>query len=236
MTTQFWSNDPTILLNKEHILELWPTENMNYEQKLNAISRMILLITILGYMSTSSTKILWIGLVTLIGIFILWKQGPTSMKSKITKETLNEGFANIMVNNKPTTLDSVLNTEFREGTKKNPFSNVLLTQIGDSPDRKAAPPAFNIDVSEDITKNVKKAIQMLNPEIKDTNKQLFGDMYQEMELDNFQRQLVSTANTRVTNDSISFANFLYGDMPSSKGTDFASNVQREKDSYRHILM
>ena len=71
MTTQFWSNDPTVLFNKESIFELWPTTDMCYEQKLNAITRLIVLITILGYISTMSTRILVIGFLTLAVIFVL---------------------------------------------------------------------------------------------------------------------------------------------------------------------
>ena len=47
MTIQFWSNEPTVLFNKDFIFELWPTTDMCYEQKLNAITRLIILITIL---------------------------------------------------------------------------------------------------------------------------------------------------------------------------------------------
>jgi hypothetical protein len=66
---------------------------------------------------------------------------------------------------------------FKEGTKKNPFSNVLLTQITDEPNRKSAPPSFNVDVDEDITQNVKRSVQMMNPSIKNTNKQLLDFQY-----------------------------------------------------------
>jgi hypothetical protein len=180
MTTQFWSNDPTVLFNKDSIFELWPTTDMCYEQKLNAITRLIVLITILGYISTMSTRILVIGFLTLAVIFVLYKM----RKQKLTKDMMKEGFfveehntpgvfkqkSKVIVN--PVTLDSVLSDEFKEGTKRNPFSNVLLTQINDEPDRKSAPPAFNVDVDEDITKNVKRSVQMMNPGIKNTNKQL----------------------------------------------------------------
>jgi hypothetical protein len=244
MTTQFWSNDPTLLFNKEYIFELWPTTNMCYEQKLNAISRLIILLTILGYILTMSQRVLVIGLLTLVVIFVLFKM----KKQKVTKEMLNEGF-NVKGNEvtgmfdkksdyyvNPQTLDSVLKSEFKEGNKKNPFSNVLLTQIGDEPERKSAPPAFNVDCDEDITKNVKRAVQMMNPGIKNTNKQLYGDLYQEFELDQFSRQLYSTPNTNVQpGDQASFGNFLYGNMPSSKGSDFSSAIQREKDAYRYTL-
>ena len=51
MTTQFWTNEPTILFNKDHMLELWPNSNMIYEQKLNAITRLIILVSIDYYSS-----------------------------------------------------------------------------------------------------------------------------------------------------------------------------------------
>ena len=41
---------------------------------------------------------------------------------------------------------------------------------------------------------------MMNPGIKNTNKQLFGDLYQEQQLDNFSRQLYSTPNTEIENN------------------------------------
>lgn len=244
MTIQFWTNDPTVLFNKEYILELWPTTNMCYEQKLNSITRLVILITILGYISTMSERILLIGGLTLAVIFVLF----TMRKQKITKELLNEGFkihgneVTGMFDKKPAsyvnpvTLDSVLKTEFKEGTKKNPFSNVLLTQINDDPERKSAPPAFNVDVDEDITKNVKRAVQMMNPGIKNTNKQLYGDIFQEFELDQSNRSFFSTANTCVQpGDQASFGQFLYGTMPSAKESTPEGNMQRIADNYRYIL-
>jgi multisubunit Na+/H+ antiporter MnhF subunit len=68
MTIQFWSNDPTVLFNKNYIFELWPTTNMCYEQKLNAITRLIIIITILGYISTMSKRILVVGICAIISI------------------------------------------------------------------------------------------------------------------------------------------------------------------------
>jgi hypothetical protein len=242
MTIPFWSNDPTVLFNKDYIFELWPTNNMLYEEKLNAITRLIIIITILGYIVTFSSRILVVGFFTLVVIFVLF----TMQKKKITKETLNEGFksndnaSSIYVKSQhlvdPVTLESVLKTDFKEGTKKNPFSNVLLTQIMDDPERKSAPPAFNVDVDEDITKNVKRAVQLMNPNIENTNKQLFGDLWEKFNLDQSDRIFYSTANTRIEpGDQSSLGQYLYGAMPSSKESDFGAAVQREKDSYRYTL-
>ena len=245
MTIPFWSNDPSVLLNKDYIFELWPTSSMTYEEKMNAITRLIILITILGYILTMSIRILVIGIITIVIIFALFKM----KKQKVTKEMmLKEGFfvegdkvydleyknPNNRITN-PETLESVLKSDFKEGNKKNPFSNVLLTQINDEPNRKAAPPSFNPDVDVDITKNVKKAVQFMNPGIKNTDKQLYSDLWENFELDNSNRVFFSTANTRVVNDQGAFGKFLYGNMPSAKGSTMEDNIQREKDSYRYTL-
>jgi len=241
MTLQFWSNQPTILFNKDYIFELWPTTDMCYEQKLNAITRLIILLTILGYMLTMKMRILGVGSITIIVIFVLF----TMRKQKITKEMMNEGFkmqedAQAMVQNasyvNPITLDSVLKSEFKEGNRKNPFSNVLLTQINGDPERKAAPPSFNVDVDEDITRNVKKAVQMMNPDIKNTNKQLFGDLFQEYELDQSNRQFFSTANTKICNDQGAFAQYLYNDLKfSAKESTPEGAFARVQDNFRYNL-
>ena len=131
MTIEFWSNNPTVLFNKEYIFELWPTTNMCYEQKLNAVTRLVILITLLGYFMTMSPRVLVIGVLTMAIIFVLFKL----RKQKMTKEILHEGFSSapLVIDNadssylNPVTLDAALKSEFKAGTKKNPFSNVLLS-------------------------------------------------------------------------------------------------------------
>lgn len=243
MTIQFWSNDPTVLFNKDFIFELWPTNNMCYEQKLNSVSRLIILITILGYISTMSIRVLIVGILTLVVIFILFNM----RKKKITKAMIKEGFkvegneiTGMFDNSKqiinPVTLQSVLKTEFKEGNKKNPFSNVLLTQIMDDPDRKSAPPSFNVDVDEDITKNVKRAVQMMNPTITNTNRQLYDSLWDKFELDQSDRLFYSTANTRVEpGDQSAYAHYLYGTMPSGKESNADGAFARVQDNYRYTL-
>jgi hypothetical protein len=243
MSTQFWTNEPTILLNKEYIFDLWPTSNMNYEQKLNAITRLIILITILGYILTSSIRILIAGIVTIIVIFVMYKM----RKHKLTSEIMKEGFklsgneSSGLYEDKtktitnPETLQSALKSEFKMGNKKNPFSNVLLTDIMDNPDKKAAPPSFNPEVDVDITKNIKKSVQFMNPGIKNTNKQLYGELWENFELDQSNRAFFSTANTRVTNDQTAYGNYLYGTMPSAKESTPEGNMQRYADAFRYTL-
>jgi len=248
MSIPFWSNEPTILFNKSYIFELWPTTNMCYEQKLNAITRLIILITILGYILTLSKRILLVGTLTMIIIFILFNMRKQKLTKQMMSEDFNEGFSTnnekmensgkYKVNNTitdPITLETLIKTDFKEGNKKNPFSNVLLTEINDEPNRKAAPPSFNTSIDEDITKNVKRAVQRMNPGIKNTNKQLYGDLWENFNLDQSNRIFFSTANTRVANDQGAFGEFLYGNMPSSKESNEAAAIQRVADSYRYTL-
>lgn len=246
MTIPFWTNEPTILFNKEYIFELWPTNNMIYEQKINAISRLILLISILGFVLTGSIRILLIGTVTLALIFMMY----TMRKAKLSKGMLEnpEGFEvqgnqvtglfdkKMKTITNPVTLESVISSEFKEGNKKNPFSNVLLTDIMDDPDRKSAPPSFNPEVEEKITKDVKKSVQSMNPGIDNTNKQLFGDLWEKFQLDQSNRVFYSTANTRVVNDQGAFAKYLYDDMKySGKESTPEGAFARVQDNYRYTL-
>ena len=91
MTAIFWSNDPTILFNKESMLQLWPTQKMTFEAKLNAISRLIIVISILGFLFTRNFNLLIIGIITLAIIFTLYRLRKQKLVSSLKKEgfTLN---------------------------------------------------------------------------------------------------------------------------------------------------
>ena len=43
---EFWLNNPNILLNKDFISEIFPSKDFSLAQKLNAITRLIILLTI----------------------------------------------------------------------------------------------------------------------------------------------------------------------------------------------
>jgi len=237
MTSTFWINEPSIIFNKDYILQVWPSSKMSYEEKLNAISRLVIIMTILGFILTMNKSILLIGIVTLVAIFAMYKM----RKQKVTKDMLDsskEGFSGIDVKNQqetiinPDTLKSYLKSEFMPVNKKNPLGNVLLTEIMDNPTRKPAPPSFNTEVYEDINVSTKKMVQTLNPGIKNTNKQLYGDLGEQFEFDQSQWSFYSTPNTKIPNDQGAFADYLYGDMPSCRDGNAFACVQ---DNIRYNL-
>ena len=90
MSTSFWINEPSILLKQTEVFELYPSSGMHFEKKLNAITRLIILLTILGYLVTQKTKFLITGIITLVVIIVLYK---IQSKKHIKKDTANkEGF------------------------------------------------------------------------------------------------------------------------------------------------
>ena len=251
MTTPFWSNEPTILFNTDNILQLWPQPSMSFEAKLNAISRFVIVLSVLGFVFTMRPHFLVIGAITLAIILSLYRYRKQTIVKGLTENFDNQNDSKDAKKNKknknvrkitpttfttdPVTLESMLRSEFHPTTKQNPFGNVLLTDIMDEPERKAAAPSFNPDVHEDITTAVKKQTQMLNPDIISTNKQLYGDLKDNYDLDMSMQRFYSNANTRIGSDQGSFGTWLYGNMPSAKEDTPEGNIQRYKNNYRYTL-
>ena len=205
--------------------------DMTLEEKMNAISRTVIILSLLGFLFTFSIRFLLIGIITFLVIWFAYRSYTSVKKEGFHKFSNNQSEQIKIIN--PETLEVNLKSEFADITKKNPFNNVLLTQINDDPHRKPAPPSFNPDVHEDINKQTKKMIQYLNPGIKNTNKQLFGDLGERYEFDTqSQWYFYSTPNTKVCNDQGAFADFLYGNMPSAKDGNAFALVQ---DNLRYTL-
>jgi hypothetical protein len=233
MTTPFWINNPTILFTKDQLLELWPTQKMTFESKLNAISRVVIVMSLVGFIFTKNWNLLIIGCITLAIIVAVYKLRKQNLKEQFSLNKLKPASTDKIITN-PATLEQALRSNFHPTTKKNPFGNVLLTDIADSPNRKSAAPSFNPDVYDEINSAVKKQTQMLNPDIINTSKQLYGDLYDNYELDNSMMRFYSTANSRVTNDQGAFSKYLYGDMYSSKEDTPEGALMRVKNNVQWI--
>ena len=133
MTTPFWSNDPTILFNKDAILQVWPSPQMSFEAKMNAISRIVIILSTLAFIFTMKPHFLIIGAITLAIIFSIYKYRKhtivTGLKENFAQRASKKRSAASATISNPVTLDNVLRSEFYPTTQKNPFGNVLLTDI-----------------------------------------------------------------------------------------------------------
>ena len=210
MVSVFWLDDPSILLRKDKLYEVWPKPTYNFAGKLNAVTRLVIFLTLLGYIFTRSMNILVTGVVTIIVIVILFK--TQKQKRKMTKKLLKEGFTGPALYNK-------VRSSFQEPTRKNPLMNVLLPEIQYNPTRKPAAPAFNPVVEKKINKKV-------------ADPRLFLDLGDNIAFDQSMRNFYATPNTTIPNDQKAFAKYCYGEMPSCRGGD---DMQCSKNNYRHPI-
>jgi len=231
--TSFWLQDPTVLFNNAGITQIVPTADMTREAKLNAISRLIIVLTLLGYLLTMSYNLLLLGVVSLGMIAVLSSATTATGQGKQHNATQpsdkKEGFANYANYNtgrrrKMKTSEAndanasaaAQGLTFQAPTPQDPLMNVLLTDIQDRPGRPAAEPAFNPKVEHDINQSTQKfVVDDLggNPNLED---RLFRDLGDNYEFSNSMRNYFATPNTKIPNDQHAFAEYCYGSMISCK--------------------
>jgi len=212
-TSPFWVNDIKVLFNQDDITHLFPLETMSFEDKLNAMTRLVIVMTLLGYLITKKTKFIITGIITILAIIFLYKI-KTEPNSKKTIN-IKEGFSN-------PELYKLLKKNFTEPSQQNPLMNVLPNEIQDNPERKQAAPAYNKAVEKEINEKTKEFITNNFDDKTNIDERLFKDLGDNVMFDNSMRSWYSTANTSVPNDQKSFAEYCYGDMVSCKeGNEFA---------------
>ena len=84
--TTFWIYEPKILIDPENIREVWPTKNDTYENNLNAVTRLVIVLTIVGYVLSNKTNILFSGIISIMAIIILFftrKNKPAEKRSQM---------------------------------------------------------------------------------------------------------------------------------------------------------
>lgn len=209
MTTPFWLNNPTILFDKYSLTQIWPTPSMDPNKKLNAITRMVILMSFVGFLITNNKRILITCIITLIAIVVLQHIQQGSITQANFNKPQKEGFE--MLNERQ--LDQLNSTK---PTNTNPIMNVLLPEIQNNPTRPAAEPAYNPIVEKDINAKTREFVVNQFDNKEGIEDRLFKDLGDEFEFDKSMHQWYATPNTTVPNDQKSFAEFCYGGMTSCK--------------------
>jgi hypothetical protein len=130
----FWLHNPTILFHKDQIHELYPMENMKLDRKLNAITRLVILLTTIGFLYTRSVRLLLTSVITLVVIAMVYKPEEKREAFHVMKEIMKEATG---------------------PTKNNPMMNVMYDDYNE-PDRPAAMPAYNPIVEQKINDAVRE--------------------------------------------------------------------------------
>ena len=221
----FWTENPNVLFQQPYILEFFPIDTMTYEQKLNAVSRTVILLTIISLIINPTIRILMVGAVTLGAVFVMYffhekerKKVAGKKMDKGDKEGFEgAGLAYYTENNLPVPTDL-----FTSPDSSNPFSNVLMTDYDYNPNKKPAPPAFNQTISSQILGQAKKLVNDANPDQPDLSDKLFKDLGEHLMFEQSLRPFHSNPGTTIPNDQGAFADFCYGSMISCKeGNKFA---------------
>ena len=224
-TSLFWSKNPNVLFEKDHIFEFFPVESMTYEEKLNAISRTVIVLTIVIFIITRNMRILVISGITLFAIFIMYfYQEKEKRKMREKKENLEkikdgfvrEGYENVGLATLQKNGIAINPETFVHPNASNPFGNVLMTDYDYNPNKKPAPPSNNAVVNNDILNQAKKLVIESNPDQPDIADKLFTDLGDKYVFEQSLRPFNSTASTTIPNDQTAFADFCYGSMVSCK--------------------
>ena len=194
LTDQFWINDYRILFYKERLTDFFPIIEMTLIEKLNAIFRMSIYLSILLYLFTGNYLYLYIMIiVALFTCFIYYNQ----------KDNL-ELYFNSDKNSSDNLIEkSILETEKNDikPTVENPFMNINL--ITDNKEKENAPPSWNNDtiqkdIEDKFTHNLYRDV---------------GDLYGK---NNSQREFYTMPSTTIPNNQTSFAKWCYSVGPTCK--------------------
>jgi hypothetical protein len=199
MPANFWLYNPMVLFKKEYLADLYPTQSQSFVEKINAISRLIILLTILGFIISRAIKVIISGIIALgvLALFFISNE-KTKINNKLKKEAFTSSDPSVYKKTK---------SQFTIPTATNPMMNVLLTDYVDTPTRKPAAPAFNPAVEQEIIEVAKD---------KAVNPRIFMDLGDNLAYETSLRNFHTNPSTTIPNDQKAFSDYCYGDMPSCK--------------------
>lgn len=130
----FWIQNYTLLFQKDQ-LQFWTTETMTMDEKLNAITRFVFVLSILGAALTQTFKFIWIGVITIL-LLVVYQKTMKPVET-FTSQTL---------------------AHHTVPTKQNPLMNVLLPELNGNPKRKSALKSYEPETEKAINEKVKSGI------------------------------------------------------------------------------
>jgi hypothetical protein len=199
-----WIEDPNILLKS---FEIFPTSKQSWNEQINAISRLVILVSLIMFVVFQKVSFLAVGVLTLVVLLILnkYKQKKEGFENAVVLDTLKkEGL--------PQPDENV----FEKPTILNPFSNLMIHDINAKPPKKPAPPIDSVKTNAEVLEQAKEIVKMCNPTFPDIADKLFRNIGDQYEFERSMQPFYSTASTTSPNDQQSFSEFCYGDMISCK--------------------
>lgn len=205
----FWIKDYKILFSKERLTDFFPTIQMTLIEKLNAIFRLSIYLSILLYLFTSNYLYLYIMIIVgLFTCFIFYNQ----------KDNI-ELYFNSLENSNNNSIEKNIYEDKMNTIKpsvENPFMNINL--ITDSKDKEAPLSSWNND--------------KIQKEIEDKfNYNLYRDVGDLYGKNNSQREFYTMPSTTIPNNQTSFAKWCYGVGPTCKESSIYCSPQMDPVPY-----
>jgi len=191
---EFWLENYKVLFLKNNLDKFFPTKQMTVIEKLNAIFRLSIYLSIVLYLVTSNYLYFYICIIT--GAFTVYIYKTQKDNMDLYFNLNDESFQNIV--NK-SIIDE--NKETIMPTTTNPFMNINL--ITSDKTQEKAPPSWN---NEELQKKIEdKFGYNLYRDV--------GDLYGKS---NSQREFYTMPSTTIPNNQTSFAKWLYNTGPTCK--------------------
>jgi len=208
----FWVENPSILFQGDRLIEFIPTKDMSNSEKLNAITRFFIYLSILYFIVYHRFNLFFIAVIACFVIYII---SYNEKKNQInTKEQFNDKIKEELKINKETPIKVNENGDICQlPTPNNPFMNVLMTEYTDNPNR---PPAcgYNDVQSKEATENY-------------FNQNLYRDVEDVWGRRNSQREYVTMPGTTIPNDRDSFMKWCWKTTYVCKDGDLNYCLQNE---------
>jgi len=187
----FWVNEPTILFNKKYITQIWPYSYLTYEEKLNAVTRFVIIMTTLGYILINKFIIVVLGLIVIGSIILLNKK----------KEGMFFPYYGV--------------NDQKEIEKNNPFGNVLVTDYKFNPNKPGVNPEYTPETEKNLNKSIKDFIVQENSDNNEINN-LFNNVGDQYSFEQNNRQFFTNPSTTIPNKQDDFLDFCFRNLPSEK--------------------
>ena len=190
----FWTQNPSILFNSNYITQIWPYSYMNKDDKFNAVTRFVILLSLFGFMCINRILILILGIIIIGIIVLLYNNNKEGYLSSYFKE---------------------YNKDEIKITENNPFDNVLMSDYKYNTDKKEAIQDYTPEIENKLNESIKQSILEQNKDNTDMI-YMFSDEKNNFEFEQNLRQFNSNPSTTIPNNQDKFLNFCYGNLYSEK--------------------
>jgi hypothetical protein len=192
---KFWSDDPSILFNSARAIEFVPTADMNSVERLNAISRFFIYLSLVLFVISRNYMTFWIGILAMVVIYVIFR-GDSSLKA-VNVEAFDRQIKDAFgVNHNVPIRISDTGELTQRPTPHNPFMNVLLSDYVDNPQRFPASRHSDQDVKDEVEKYF--------------GYNLYQDVSDVFQTRNQRREFYTVPSAQIPNDRESLMKWCWG--------------------------